>query len=338
MVVYNCYIGHVAGLLPLRSRAAAGSSERRRRGWACVCVCCGGEDPGSATGAAAGSLMESAPMSHGPWRGRPIYKCSGAGGRTCAPLDMNFSISSGGMYPCAAAPGVSAPRGLADAAASGGGRPRQKEAGWGWRRERAQSGQVAGGRCSRRSGRWQQRVRTRAAGEGGGAQQQKTWRQGGAAARRAWLLPGRGGYRFAALGLAEGAVGALGRRELPAAVGQHLRRRREFCHSAANPSPFSRRFDRDGERVSVKRQNSRRTASTGAPSRTTADPGWPAGPGPPTARPGSPCCEGRGKGALSLFCTLLTGWRRRRRRLHSAISGVISPATSRSADRLVLDV
>ena len=183
MVVYNCYIGHVAGLLPLRSRAAAGSSERRRRGWACVCVCCGGEDPGSATGAAAGSLMESAPMSHGPWRGRPIYKCSGAGGRTCAPLDMNFSISSGGMYPCAAAPGVSAPRGLADAAASGGGRPRQKEAGWGWRRERAQSGQVAGGRCSRRSGRWQQRVRTRAAGEGGGAQQQKTWRQGG-------LLPG----------------------------------------------------------------------------------------------------------------------------------------------------
>ena len=29
-----------------------------------------------------------------------------------------------------------------------------------------------------------------------------------------------------------------------------LRRRREFCHSATPPSPFSRRFDRDGEGAS----------------------------------------------------------------------------------------
>ena len=29
-------------------------------------------------------------------------------------------------------------------------------------------------------------------------------------------------------------------------------RRREFCHSAASPSPFSRCFNRDGEGMSVK--------------------------------------------------------------------------------------
>ena len=37
-----------------------------------------------------------------------------------------------------------------------------------------------------------------------------------------------------------------------------LRRRREFCHSAALPSAFGRCFERDGEGVSSKWQNSRR--------------------------------------------------------------------------------
>ena len=44
-------------------------------------------------------------------------------------------------------------------------------------------------------------------------------------------------------------------------------RRREFCHSAAPPSPVSRRFDMDGEGVSARWQSRRRCQRTPARAR-----------------------------------------------------------------------